>query len=128
MDRIIFVLLGLYVLSVIAYLIFEIVKVNYSPLSTSEKLKTSYPSTHVFIFFTFAISGVIALFNFIKDKGPLKIALLVIASLLAVLMVVFRLMSGHHYLTDVVGSILLATTLVTLFTSALEVFDKKEEK
>lgn len=105
-DRILYILLGSYAAIVIFYFVFELVKINFSPLSTPEDLKPSYPSSHIFIFISLVGAGLIG-FNHYKQNKTLFIASFIEFGLLIVLMAILRMFSGHHYFTDVIGGILL---------------------
>lgn len=111
-----FLLLGAYLVIAILYLFFEVVKVNYSPDSSATHLKPSYPSTHVFI------GCALFLFNSytaIKLLDPGKkwfIDLIYVSTGLICLLLVFtRLLSLKHWLTDIIGAVLLVSFVYTLF-------------
>ena len=125
-DPIIYVLLATYVISVAFYFIFEIAKINYSPLSTPEELKASYPSSHILFFYVFVVTGVISLVHYLKVNKLIIIGTYVITGLLCLMFALSRLYSGQHYLSDVIGSILLSLTIIALFISLKKEFVKNE--
>ena len=129
-DQILFVLLATYLIAVVSYLIFEINKINYSPLSTAEELKSSYPSSHVLAFSVFFITGVLALFEYVKVNKIIKICSISFVSILVCLYAFARLLSGQHYFSDVIGSILLSMSIIAFyinFKSALASKVSEEE-
>lgn len=110
-DKELFVMAGLYVLIAIEYLIFELVKINFSPVEN----KASYPSSHVFIFITLVCSGAY-LYNKYAVKGDKFSVLSIIFAVIASIgMSLIRLGSGKHYLTDIIGAVLLSSFLVTTY-------------
>lgn len=128
-DTILFAMLFAYVLMVTAYFSFEIVKINYSPLSTAENLKASYPSSHVLI--TTVMFGVatFGLIHYVKMPTLVKVAINIAFVLLALAVTALRLGSGQHYLTDIIGGVLLSVTILACFISLNSYLNnlKKEE-
>lgn len=114
-DPIIYILLGLYVLSAIFYLVFELMKINFSPLSTKEDIKTSYPSTHLFISCSYVSAAVFVLFEYFDFKKIIKYIILGLLVIFVAIVFIIRLMSGNHYFTDLIGGLLLTISLVSLF-------------
>ena len=111
-----YILLGGYIAVAITYLIFEIAKVNYSPDSTVEELKASYPSSHVFVGCSLYLLNS---FTAVKLLNPEKkwISYLIFAStgLICVLTTFTRLMTIKHWLTDIIASVILVAALFTLY-------------
>ena len=126
-DPILFVLLVIYVFTAFEYFVFEIAKINYSPLSTSEDLHASYPSSHVLFFITFLITGLLALFNYVKVHKAIKIASISLGAILSVGYAILRLLSGQHYFTDIVAGLILSSSIIALFIALKQEFVKIEE-
>ena len=118
-DRLLFVLLGIYVLTVAEFLVFEIAKINYSPLSTPDELKASYPSTHILCFMTFVLTGAIALFEYLEVNKCIKWASIGVVIAISMMFALLRLFSGQHYFSDVVGGLLLSASNIALFIALL---------
>lgn len=128
-DPILYILLGTYIASVIAYVIFEIYKVNYSPTSTYGDLKASYPSSHVLFFSVFTITGILAMLEYMKPNKVLSIVSISVVSVLSIGYTVLRLFSGQHYFSDIIGSVFLSMFIIALFVAVkLEVMNKKLEE
>ena len=126
-DSILFALLAIYVITVIEYFIFEIVKINYSPLSTAEELHASYPSSHVLFFIIFVMTGVLAMFEYVKVHKAIKVTTISFAALVSLVYVVVRLLSGQHFFTDIVGGLFLSASIIALFIALKLDFVKVEE-
>ena len=127
-DPIIYVLLAIYVISVAFYFIFEIVKINYSPMSVAGKLKSSYPSSHILFFSVFVVTGIISLVHYFKVNKIILIITYVITGLLCLVFALARLYSGQHYLSDVIGSLLLSGAIISLFIVIKKDFAKQIEE
>lgn len=118
-DSAILSLAGLYILVVAFYVFFEIVIVNYRPILMEGVLEASYPSSHTMLIVAIMASAPIALKRLIgQDKAAVRIAQLV-AAIVIVVTVVGRLLSGVHWLTDIIGGVLLSAAIVMLYVSIL---------
>ena len=127
-DPLIYFMLGAYILSVVHYVTFILTSINASPLSTPDEIKQSYPSTHVFIFITYLFVALTGLFRYIKMSKVAKISAICVVSILSIIMVIFRLYSGQHYLTDIIGGVLLAAFNITLPYMLYRLIIKEEQK
>lgn len=116
LDRRIYALAGLYVLTVLFYVLFEKVVINYRPVLMPGELapEAAFPSSHTMLILVVFGSAVEAVGAYIKRKG-LRIALQLVGVLGMVVTVVGRLLSGVHWLTDIVGSVLLSLALLNLY-------------
>lgn len=118
-DSSILSLAGLYILVVAFYVFFEIVIVNFRPVLMEGVLEASYPSSHTMLVVAIMASAPIALKRLIRQhKAAVGIAQL-IAAIVIVVTVVGRLLSGVHWLTDIIGGVLLAAAIVMLYVSIL---------
>ena len=123
-----FVLLGGYVAIAITYFIFEIVKINYSPDSSIDHLKASYPSSHVFIgcaLYLLNSYSAIKLLN--PEKKWLGYVVYAASGLICLLLTFARLMSLKHWMTDIVASVILVSVIYTLFIYVSHQFNKVNE-
>ena len=111
-----YVALGGYVLVAVLYVIFDIVKVNYSPDSLADKLKPSYPSSHVFIGCMFYLINTFTAMKLLKpEKDWIKPLVFIATGIICVLLVFTRTMSAKHWLSDIIASIILVSCVYTLF-------------
>ena len=117
-NRKILFMLGLYILTVLFYVLFELVIVNYRPLLDEGVAKASYPSSHTLLVCVVCWSACFAVSDYIKNK-PAKIAIIAALILISIIAPITRLLAGVHWLTDVIGSLLLAAALVMCYYSAL---------
>lgn len=113
-DRSILALGGLYILVLAAYLLFEVLAVNYRPVLIGGKLEASYPSSTTMLVLCVMITAMMQLRSRIKShifRRSVLFAMLVFAAF----MVAGRFVSGVHWLTDIVGGMLLSAGLVLLY-------------
>lgn len=107
------IILGLYyVLVIICYLAFEMFPVNYRPILIEGRVEASYPSST-----TLLVLSVMPTLVFQAKCRWGKDA--VLTRLFSLLMVFGRLLSGVHWLTDIVGSVLLSGGLFLLYRAAV---------
>ena len=119
------ILLGIYyVIVILCYLLFERFPVNYRPILIDGVMEASYPSST-----TLLVLCVMPTITF-QVKRRLKNA--VVAKRIGVLvrifswsMVIGRLISGVHWFTDIVGSVMLSVGLFCVYKAAVSLRDKK---
>ena len=120
-DREILSLGGLYIITGLLYVFFDKVIINYRPvLMEGETLpEASFPSSHTVLAVVVAGSIFLILGKYIKKK-PLLYALKALCAALAVITVAGRMLSGVHWLTDILGGILLSVFLLSLFYAIIK--------
>ena len=107
--------LGVFYAAVMAvYVLFELVVVNRRPVLLDGYLEASYPSSTTVLVLCVIPTAMLQARARIQSKGVRRFALLAMACF-TLFMVVGRLLSGVHWLTDVVGGILLSAGLVLLY-------------
>lgn len=107
-----------YVVVIIVYIIFEVLIVNYRPILVDGVLEASYPSSHTMIVICF-LSSTILLINKLINNKLLIIATDVVGIVLMIIAVVGRLLSGMHWFTDIIGSLLISAALTMLLYSVI---------
>lgn len=133
-DKSIWAMAGLYVLMALLYIVFDkIIKVNMRPiLEEGGKLECSYPSSHVFVICTIMGSAYYAwgkIRFFQEKKMVLEIARIAALAIMA-LSIAGRMVAGVHWLTDIIGGMLFAATLVSAYIAAIPMirFKSNERK
>ena len=122
------IMLLAYVLTVFFYFFFEIVKINYTPDSQAGALKASYPSSHVFLTLSLLGIGAFGYLKFTKLSNKINILVLAGVGLYMALAVVTRLLSGHHWFSDIIGGLLLAAFVVAAIFTLPNLIKKEENK
>ena len=113
-DFDILVLGGFYILTLAGYLLFEEFVINYRPVMINGYLEASYPSSTTLLVLCVMPTAMLQLKDRIKN-AILRRCVLWSISIFMFLMVIGRLISGVHWLTDIVGGILLSWGLVMLY-------------
>ena len=103
-----------YIITMFLYLLFESVVINYRPVLINGFLEASYPSSTTLLVLCVMPTAVLQLKNRIKNVN-LKKATVFAINAFTIFMVVGRLISGVHWLSDIIGGILLSAALVTLY-------------
>ena len=107
--------LGIFYGAVIAiYLAFEVFVVNYRPILIDGILEASYPSSTTMLVLCVMCTAMIQVKHRVKNAAARQCLHNIMLSF-TVFMVVGRLISGVHWLTDIVGGILLSAGLVSLY-------------
>ena len=116
-DREIICLGILYVMMIGTYLVFEKVVINYRPILIDGELEASFPSSHTMLALCTCISS---LFVY-KKYVPKKYNNLVLFSTVLLLTIVFlgRTISGVHWISDIIGGVLISITLLSYFKTLL---------
>lgn len=115
-DRAIFLLGLFYIVVILLYIFFEVCIVNYRPVLMEGALEASYPSSHTMM--TMCICGGIIVVNQkIIHKQKMKKLLNILFSVMILVTVVGRFLSGVHWFTDIVGGFIISSGLLILFSS-----------
>ena len=117
--------LGVFYIVVIAvYLLFETVVINYRPTLIEGYLEASYPSSTTMLVTCIMPTAAIELNARIKS---IRIRRCVILSIIAfsAFMVIGRLISGVHWLSDIVGGIIISVSLVMIYAAFISLIRKK---
>ena len=109
------VALGIYYVIVISeYLIFEMIPINYRPILINGFLEASYPSSTTLLVLSVMPTLVFQANRRLKN-AKIKRIIATITAIFTIFMVVGRLVSGVHWLTDIIGSILLSAGLFYIY-------------
>lgn len=109
------ILLGIYYFIVImGYLIFEMIPINYRPILIEGRLEASYPSSTTLL----VLSVMPTLLLQIKRRSThilITKIVSVVTILFSLFMVIARLTCGVHWLTDIIGALIISTGLYYLY-------------
>ena len=119
------ILLGAYYILVIAgYLVFESIPINYRPIPINGVMEASYPSST-----TLLVLSVMPTLNLQARRRignrTLKQAICAASSVFMLLMVVGRAVAGVHWLTDILGAVLLSAGLFLLYKACVMTIDRR---
>lgn len=124
-DPEIYALAGLYVVVLVLYVIFEKVIINYRPviMPDEEHVEASFPSSHTMLGIVIMGSTFIIIDKYIKNESICKSVRIV--SILILIAIVFgRLFSGVHWLTDILGGVLISSALLFIFSAVIGALNK----
>lgn len=113
-DYSIFVLGGFYIAVMAVYILFEFLAVNYRPVLIEGFLEASYPSSTTMLVLCVMPTAIMQ-FNSRIKSSDLKKFLSVAITVFIIFMVVGRLISGVHWLSDIIGGMLISTGLVFMY-------------
>lgn len=118
-DRSILALGIFYLFIGAAYVFFEKCVINYRPVLIDGVLEASYPSSTTILVVSVMSTAALYWKERIRNTVLKKWMLSLIAAF-TVFMVVGRLLSGVHWMTDIIGGILLSTGLVLFYAAFLQ--------
>lgn len=96
-----------YVIVILAYLLFEMLPINYRPVMIEGFLETSYPSSTTLLVLS-VMPTLVEQMNRRIEGATVKQIVGLLTICFSMFMVTGRLVSGVHWFTDIVGSILLS--------------------
>lgn len=113
-----------YVLVIFGYLLFEMVLINYRPVLIEGFLEASYPSST-----TMLVLSVMPTLYFQAQRrlnpNALRQTILIFSILFSAFMVIGRLVSGVHWLTDIVGAVLLSSGIFLIYKASVNFLCKR---
>ena len=121
-DRSLFVLGGFYLVVIALFVLFEVMVINYRPVLIDGVLEASYPSSTTLLVMCVMPTTAMQLRTRIRN-ATIRCCLTLAIALFVAFMVIGRLLSGVHWVTDIIGGALLSAGLVTLYS-----FVSKEQR
>ena len=121
-DRSILALGGFYIIVLAMYIFFEIVVINYRPVLIDGYLEASDPSSTTMLVMCVMPTAMMQLHARIKSDVFRRCVLISIAAFTA-FMVIGRLASGVHWLTDIIGGVLVSAGLVITYASVSDIHE-----
>lgn len=115
-----------YILVFAAYALFEVVVVNRRPVLIEGILEASYPSSTTVLALTIFTTAIDQINIYIKND-KLKKGLSVAISSFSLFLVIGRIISGVHWITDIIGGVILSAGLVACYFGLKDLFTKPEK-
>ena len=113
-DRSILALGGFYVAVLAVFLLFEVLDVNYRPILIEGVLEASYPSSTTMLAISVLSTAALQFRDRISNRA-LRICVIAVTIALMVFMVVGRIISGVHWITDIIGGALFSVAAVLAY-------------
>ena len=110
-----------YATVVLFFMLFEIFPVNYRPILINGACEASYPSSTTLLVLT-----VMPAFIFNLRMKSSNRTIRILTTIFTVFMLIARLFSGVHWLTDIVGGILLSAGLFYIYKGTILIYDNKQ--
>ena len=121
------IMLGVfYVVVILGYLIFEKIVINYRP-TLFDGQESSYPSSTTLLVLSVMPTLIFQVNRRMKNTA-LKKVIIILSVLFTAFMVIGRLVSGVHWLTDIIGSVFLSAGLYLIYRSCVMISDRKKEE
>ena len=119
-------LLGVYYILVIAgYLIFEMIPLNYRPVLIEGRMEASYPSSTTLLVVSVMPTLAFEVRRRMKNTA-LRCALYWFTVAFTAFMVIGRTVSGVHWLTDIIGALLLSAGLYLIYYGAVSMMEENK--
>ena len=126
-DKRIYALGAFYVVFAIVYVLFEKVALNYLPFLVDGELEASFPSTNTLLAICICGSSLMAAKYFIKNEKLLK-ATNILTWLVMLVIVIGRVLSGVHWLTDIIGGIIISLFMLMSLYTVFNIINSMEKK
>ncbi len=118
-----------YVVMFVLYILFDKIALNYRPfiIDPAEGLEPSYPSTHTLLAICIGGTGVLQVKRIFAERPTVSLLSSILLVFLIALQVVTRLVSGVHWLTDILGSLMMGSGMVAAYTAGVRYIQLKKE-
>ena len=114
-----------YIIVIFGYLIFEMIPINYRPILIEGFLEASYPSSTTLL--------VLGAMPTLTEQMNRRLKNVIVKRIVQVFVICFsgfmvlgRLISGVHWFTDIVGSVMLGVGLFCIYKAAVLLWYEKE--
>lgn len=119
------IILGIYYVIVIAaFILFEMIPINYRPILIEDVMEASYPSSTTLLVLSVMPTLVFQANRRLKNEVGKKIVA-ICTIVFSVFMVIGRLIAGVHWFTDIVGGVLLSAGLFYIYKAAVLLANKE---
>ena len=122
-DRSILTLGGFYIVVMAVYILFEIVVINYRPTLIDGYLEASYPSSTTMLVMCVMPTAMMQFSARIKNDLFRRCVLFTTTVFIA-FTVIGRLVSGVHWITDIIGGVLVSTAIVLMYYAISDIATK----
>lgn len=120
------IILGLfYFVVLLVYLFFEKVIINYRPVLVKGVLEASYPSSHTMLSICICLSAMIINNKLYKSMRISKI-INTLSIIIMITTTVGRLLSGMHWISDILGGIIISICLSYIFKTVIYSLNEEE--
>ena len=120
------IFLGIYYVAVIfSYLIFERIPINYRPILIEGVMEVSYPSSTTLLVLSVMPTLSFQINQRVKNENMKKM-IGILTNMFSMFMVIGRLVSGVHWFTDIVGSVMLSFGFFSIYKAVILLYHKEK--
>lgn len=123
-DGDILILGAFYVAVIFCYLIFEMIPINYRPVLIEGHMEASYPSSTTLLVLS-VMPTLTEQANRRLKNAFAKRAISIFSICFSLFMVLGRMISGVHWFSDILGSVLISCSLFSFYKAAVDLSIKK---
>ncbi len=113
-SRDLWFLLGLYVVMLALYVLFNHISLNNRPVMQDGVCEPSFPSSHTLLAVTTLGAAMVQAMQRMRQGGA-RTAVITVCAVAMAALVIARALSGVHWATDILGGILLGAALVAFY-------------
>lgn len=124
-DKEIIILGIFYFVVLLVYLFFEKVIINYRPILVKGVLEASYPSSHTMLSICICLSAMIINNKLYKNMRISKI-INTLSIIIMITTTIGRLLSGMHWVSDILGGIIISICLSYIFKTVIYSLNEEE--
>ena len=118
-DKSILALGAFYIAVMAVYILFEFIVINRRPILINGYLEASYPSSTTMLVMCVMPTAIMQFKTRIKSKNVRSIIIFTNYAFIA-FMIIGRLISGVHWLSDIIGGALISAGLITIYSAFTE--------
>ena len=116
-DKEILILGLFYIIVILLYIFFEKFIINYRPILIDNHIEPSYPSSHILM--TLCICGSSIIINKKLYQNKFTKIMNILSIIIIILTIIGRLISGVHWFTDIIGGIIISTSLLMILYTTI---------
>jgi len=107
------------------YFLFDKISINYRPVLIDGQMEQSYPSSHTMMSLCLCATSIMNFKYYFKNNNVSK-ALVIICGVIMGIIMVTRILSGVHWLSDIIGSGLLASALSMTYYFVVNLVERQD--
>lgn len=125
-DKNIITLGVFYAAVMLLYVFFEKVIINYRPVILDEGLEASFPSSHTMLAICITGSAIFQFRKYFKNREKRRCAYIVVI-FIGAMTVAGRILSGVHWISDIIGGIILSIAMLLLYKAVFVNIEIREK-
>lgn len=130
-DSDLYVMAGLYAIAFILYILSKkttIAVVNYRPVDAGSGLEPSFPSSHTLLSTALLGSAAVQAGLRLRRRKGLRVSVQIVCVVMTLGITGLRFASGVHWLTDIIGGLLLGGVLVYAYKAVVWQLKRREKR